>query len=46
MMAMVSCAPDKLRLIIVEMQAIGLHPLGDSGDAVGRPNCRQEHVNV
>jgi len=44
MLATVSCAPHELSLVIVELQAVGLHPLGDSGDAVG--NCRQERINV
>jgi len=37
----VRCAPHELRLVIVELQAFVLHPVGDSGDAVG--DCRQEH---
>ena len=44
MLTTVLYAPHELRLAIVELQAVGLHPVGDSGDAVG--DCRQEHVDV
>ena len=35
MFTMVLCAPHELRLVTVELQAVGLHPVSDGGDAVG-----------
>ena len=35
MLATVRCAPHELRLVIVELQVVGLHPVSDCGDAVG-----------
>ena len=37
-LAMDRCAPHELRLVAVELQAVGLHPSGDGVDASG--NCR------
>jgi len=43
MLATDRCTPHKLRLVIVELQSVGLYTSGDSVDAVG--DCGQEHVD-
>jgi len=34
MLTTVRCAPHELRLVIAELQAVGLHPVSDGGDVI------------
>ena len=44
MLATGRCKPQKLRLVVVELQTVRLRPVGDIVDTLG--DSRQKHVDV